>query len=98
MLTDNDINTILDFLSMSFKNIEDIEGRVDKKHIKLSLANTNILKVLKSFHIYNEQKGSPSNVNDLMNMDKNEFQVICLTYQEKDYNIDTPHLLQFNHP
>ena len=90
MLTDNGINTILDFLSMSFKNIEDIEDRVDKKRIKLSLANTNRLKVLKSFHIYNAQKGSPLNVNDWMNLDKNEFEEFCLTYQEKDYNIDTP--------
>ena len=56
MLMDNGINTILDFLCISFKNIEDIEVRVDKKHIKLSLANTNRLKVLTSFHIYNAQR------------------------------------------
>ena len=62
MITDNGINTILDFLSMSFKHIEDIEDIVDKKRIKLSLANTHRLKALKSFHIYNAQKGSPLNM------------------------------------
>ena len=25
-----------------------------------------------------------------MNLDKDEFEEFCLTYQEKDYNIDTP--------
>ena len=90
MLTENGINTILDFLSMSFKHIEDIEVRVDKKYIQLSLANTNRLKVLKSFHIYNAQKRSPLNMNAWMNLDKDEYEEFCLTYQEKDYNIDTP--------
>ena len=52
MLTDNGINTILDFLIMIFKIIEDIEVRVDKRRIKLSLANTNRLKILIYFHIY----------------------------------------------
>ena len=66
MLTDNGINTILDFLSMPFKNIEDIEVRVDNRCIKLSLTNTNRLNILKSFHIYNAQKRSPLNVNDWM--------------------------------
>ena len=89
MLMENSINTILDFLSMPFKNIEGIEDRVDKKCIKLSLTNTNKLKVLESFYIYKAQKGSPLNVNDWMNLDKNEFEECCLTYQEKYYNIDT---------
>ena len=49
MRIDNGINTILNFLSMFFKKIEDIEDRVDKKRIKLSLANTNRLKVFNPF-------------------------------------------------
>ena len=80
MLTDNGSYTILDFLSMSFKNVEDIEVRVDKRCIKLSLANTNRLKVLKSFRIYNAQKRSTLNVNDWMNLEKDEFEEFCLTY------------------
>ena len=59
MLTDNGINTILDFLSVSFKNIEDIEDRVNKKRIKLSLANTNRLKVLKPFTYTMNRKENP---------------------------------------
>ena len=38
-------------MSMSFKNIEDIEGRIDKRRTKLSLANINRLNVLTSFHM-----------------------------------------------
>ena len=46
ILIESDTNTILDILSMPFKNIEDIKGRVDKRHTKLSLTNINRLKVL----------------------------------------------------
>ena len=88
MLTENDINTILDVLSMSFKNIEDIEGRIDKRRTKMSLANTNRLKVLKSFHIHNGRIGTPFSVADWLDLEKNIFEELRLSYQEIDYNID----------
>ena len=62
MLMENGIHTILDILSISFKNIEYIEGRIDKRRTKLSLANTNRLKLLKYFHIHNERIKTPLNV------------------------------------
>ena len=90
MLTENGIDSILDLLSMPFKDIENIEFRVDKRRITLSLTNTNRLKVLTSFHIYYTQKISPLNMNDWLSLKKEKFEEFCLTYQEKDYNIDTP--------
>ena len=45
--------------------------------------------VLKSFRMYNEQKGSPLNVNGWMNLEKDIFEEFRWTYQEKDYNTDT---------
>ena len=44
MLIENGIHTILDILNMSFKYLKNIEGRIDRRRIKLSLANTNRLK------------------------------------------------------
>ena len=49
MLTENGINSIIDFLGMSFKDIESIEFRVDNRRGKLGLVNTNRLKVLNPF-------------------------------------------------
>ena len=69
MIIDNGINTILDALSMPLKNIEDIEGRINKRHTKLSLANTNRLKVLTSVHIHNERIGAPLNEADWLDVE-----------------------------
>ena len=80
MLIDNGINTMPDLLIMSFKHIEDIEDRVDKRCIKLSLYSTNRLKVLKSFHLYSAHEVLPLNMNDSMSLKKEEFGEFCLTY------------------
>ena len=55
MCIENDIRTILDILSISFKYIEVIEYKIDNKRIQLSIANTNRLKVLRAFRMLNEQ-------------------------------------------
>ena len=80
MLIENGIWTILDILSMSFKDIEDIEDKIDKRRIKLSLANTNILKVVKSFHMHNEQTGTTLNMDDWLNLEQKVFVNFRLSY------------------
>ena len=54
ILVENGIHTIFNILNISFKDIENIKDIIDKKRIQLSLANTNRLKVLKSFHMHND--------------------------------------------
>ena len=88
MRIENGVDTIFDILSIPFKDIEDIECRINNKCIKLNLANINRLKILKSFHMHNEQTKTPLNLNDWLNLEQKVFVNFHLYYQEKDYNMD----------
>ena len=88
MRIENGVDTIFDILSIPFKDIEDIECRINNKCIKLNLANINRLKILKSFHMHNEQTKTPLNLNDWLNLEQKVFVNLHLYYQEKDYNMD----------
>ena len=54
---------------MAFKDIEDMEYRVNNKRITLNIAATNRLKLLKYFNIHNERMKTPLKMNDWVNID-----------------------------
>ena len=90
MLQANGIYTLLDTLSMSFKDIYDIECVVNNKRITLNIAATNRLDILKSFSIHNESIKTPLRMNDWLNIDIDQFINFRIYYQEIDYNVDVP--------
>ena len=64
MLLANDTYTLLEILGIYFKYIEDMKCRINNNSIKLSLASTNRLKILKYFNIHNEYMKSPLKMNN----------------------------------
>ena len=88
MIIENGIYTILDILILSFKDIEDIECRIDNKRVKLSMTDNNRLKLLKSCHMHNKRTGVPLNINDWLNIEHTTFTKFHLSHQEKEYNVD----------
>ena len=59
MLQTNGIYTLFNNLSIPFKNIEDIQCRVNNTLQKLNIATTNRLSILKPFSINNERINHP---------------------------------------
>ena len=91
------MHTMIDILSIYFKDIEYIESRIDNKRVKLSMVNTNRIQVLKSFHVHNERMGTLLNMNDCLNLEHKTFTNFRLSYKEKEYSIDAKNPLQHKH-
>ena len=75
---------------MSFKDIENIECRVNNKLQTFNIAVTNRLKILKFFSIHNERIKIHIIMNEWFNIDNSQFIDFHICYQEIEYNVDVP--------
>ena len=76
----NGMYTLLDILSMTFQDIEDIECRVNNKLQSVNMDATNRLKILKSFSIHNERMKTPIRMNDWHNVTIDQFTDFRVSY------------------
>ena len=84
ILQANNIYALLDTPSIPFKDIEDIECRVNNKHQTINIAATNRLKILKSFSIHKERMKTSLRMNGWINMYNDQFIDFRICYQKID--------------
>ena len=90
MFQTNGIYTLFSTISMSFKDVKDIECRVNNKRQTLNITATNRLKILKYFIIHNECMKPPLRINDWLSIDSDQFIDFLISYQEIEHNVDVP--------